>query len=325
MRFTPVPIPLIKAMEKEVKIVNTLGCVAVVCLCGLFNQAQAQEIAICGVGQMNEDWIQSIELEKNSEINLHIDFINRVCDLDDKQLSKMQIAAKMVVGRLINKAKEQQQGMIEPGFAPVLIDEEEAIDQVPAEEGEVDDEMNDGEMVVNDFAVEGDAAVAMPMPALVQVGMVARNDEFSDEEYLYGRSLSRYPLWLKKVDKILTESQRELLAAANKERFQKTFDSVIDRSVSRLSNVLLLNEEQVKQFTELCGEKLKQQITTEFHGNGQVYDYDGMLYSNTTADEVSEFLTEAQLNRWKVLTRHWQVVPMNEPMVAEPMPVDEEE
>ncbi len=303
------------------RIVNTLSMVFVVCFCGLLNQASAQEIAVCGVGQVGEDWIQSIELEKNSEINLHIDYINRVCELDEKQLSKMQIAAKMVVGRLINMAKQQQQGMIEPGFMP-----EGGLEQIdePMEEGN-EDEVGDEEIDDDEAAFDeppmgavGQIAIAMPAPVLIGV---RRNDEFSDEEYLYGRSLSRYPVWTKKVDKILNESQRELLAAAEKERFRVTFESVIERSVSRLTNILFLNEAQAKQFTELCEKKLETQISTEFHGNGQVYDFDGMLYSNTTADEVSGFLSDAQMNRWKVITRHWQVVPMP----VEPNLIEEEE
>ena len=310
------------------KIGTTFGFFVLTIL-GMLNQAPAQEIAICGVGQIDENWIESLELEKNSEINLHIDYINRVCKLDEKQLGKLKIAAKMVVGRIVQKAKEQQQGMIEPGFMPVVPAIEEPVEE-PVDESElgVDDEASDSEEADEPAATETNLVVEarMAAPAVVAapvqlnaVQMVAR-DEFSDEEYLYGRSLAYYPLWNKKVEKILTEEQQELLATAEKERFQKTYQSVIERSVSRLGNVLFLNDEQMEKFTKLCETKLEKQISTEFSDMGQVYDFDGMLYSTTTVDDVAEILTEAQLERWKVITRHWGVPA---PMVEMQMDVPE--
>lgn len=297
------------------KIGNTFGFIVLACLGLMISQASAQQIAICGVGQMDDNWIESLELEKKSEINLHIDYINRVCELDDKQLSKLNIAAKMVVGRIIEMAKKQQQGVIQPvpfagedlgGEAPIEEGAEAPVEEAAGEEA-TDDLVNEVQVEDLDAPVAA-PAMAVPMPAVQVMVNPAGMDDFSEQEFIYGKSLAYYPLWNKKVDKILTESQREALAKAEKERYMQTHQSVIERSVIRLSNVLFLNDEQIEKFTELCNKKLEKQIKTEFSGMGQVYDFDGMLYSTTTSDEVAKILTEAQLDRWKVITRHWQVV-----------------
>lgn len=298
------------------KIGNTFGFIVVACLGLMVNQASAQQIAICGVGQMDNNWIESLEMEKKSEINLHIDYINRVCELDDKQLSKLNIAAKMVVGRIIEKAKKQQQGMIEPAVpVPAGVDGEGGlieIEERPEETGELPLEADEDAEVENAVQdLDAPAAAAAPAVQLIAPVQIAVNgpgmNQFTDEEFIYGKSLAYYPVWNQKVEKILTESQREALAKAEKERYLQTHQSVIDRSAIRLSNILFLNNEQVDQIRELCNKKLENHIKTEFSGMGQVYDFDGMLYSTTTAKDVAEILTEAQLERWKVITRHWQV------------------
>ena len=296
------------------KIGNTLGLIALAFFGVMLSQASAQQIAICGVGQIDENWIESLELEKKSEINLHIDYINRVCELDKKQLSKLQIAAKMVVGRVIEKAKKQQEGMmVEP--MPFIEEGEMEIEEPEAEidepEAEVDEVQDD---IENDLENQDPPAdlPAFAAPARLNVQLIAnpvQAGDFTDEEFIYGKSLAYHPVWKKNVDKILTDAQKEAFETAEKERYKQTHQSVIDRSVTRLANILFLNDEQVEKFTELCNKKLEKQIKTEFSGMGQVYDFDGMLYSTTTADEVAEILSEAQLERWKVITRHWQVMP----------------
>lgn len=299
------------------KIGKTFGLIALAFFGVMLSQASAQQIAICGVGQIDDSWIESLELEKKSEINLHIDYINRVCELDKKQLSKLQIAAKMVVGRVIEKAKKQQEGMmVEP--MPFVEEGEMEIEEAEIEEPDQIEELEN--------EVEGenlDAPVAEPAlaaPAIAAVQMIAnpvRVGDFTDEEFIYGKSLAYHPVWKKNVDKVLTDAQKAAFETAEKERYIQTHQSVIDRSVIRLANILFLNDEQIAKFTELCNKKLEKQIKTEFSGMGQVYDFDGMLYSTTTADEVSKILTEAQLERWKVITRHWQVIPGDMPQAIE--------
>ena len=265
------------------------------------NGAAGQEIAICGTVP-DENWVATVELEKTSELKIHLEYINRICKLDAKQHIKLDVAAKMVVNRIVKKAEQQQEGMmgpgmIDPGFNGGPIPEFEDVEFLIEERGpNVDQET--GEEQIGDLQVD-EVMDNNQDPSMGQEYVP------SDEDYLYGTPLMNHKLWKSTVAGVLTKEQNQRLADADKARFERTYQVIVERTALRIANTLYLDPEQSKKFSELCHAKMRTEVENEYARSGQVYDHDGMIYATTTAEEVSKILTETQMKRWEVLTRHW--------------------
>lgn len=111
------------------------------------------------------------------------------------------------------------------------------------------------------------------------------------------KAAARHELWIKTIDSVLTEAQKEKrkAVAADRQAFRRK--AAVDQAVAILEAELLLSSEQRQRLRVVIDEKLGKKLAKRGKAPGRANQYPAQL----PAELIAEILNDAQLARWQDL------------------------
>ena len=221
---------------------------------------------------------------------VEIEGLNTVCDLTDKQRTKLKIGVKGIIKKLVEEWRENS-GMIIGAIQPQTIDGDEESADEEEEEDEADEESV--EIVYTDV------------------------DEFDEDvfyEIIYDDSEepkvapTRHEFWLKMLDSTLTDEQKALIETDRQERREKLQEAQQQSFLFSVSAQLMLEPEQEAKLRDV----IKPMIGHLDYSGPALYRPFIPYYeaSKIEAAELQEFLSEAQVQQWKLMMLPMQGIAM---------------
>lgn len=186
---------------------------------------------------------------------LQIDDLNRTCDLNEKQIARLQVASKGAIERSLEKWVQE-------------IEDNGWIDMVGNMEPDVADQW------------------------LANVG-----------ENLSHKSAARHEIWLKTIESVLTNEQKDKRKGVTRRRQAYQRQATVDQAVAILDLELMFSEEQRDRFRILVDEKMGAKLGKR----GRAPKQAGAYATTLPVDLVQSILNDAQLARWQDIRQKGQV------------------
>ncbi|MEZ6095829.1 MAG: hypothetical protein R3C03_16630 [Pirellulaceae bacterium] len=235
-----------------------------------------------------------------SKMDLIVEEIASICELDDKAISKLKVAAKGAVEKSMATFEKDvknmidQWGVLNQGFlnnVQAVDDFDESNDgentgEPDREDSEEDDDIDASEV----FNVNQKAIIESYIQSAIQ------NVEFNFSSKLP----ERQKIWTTTLDSILTEEQKQKLTDAQAVRDEKNQQAVVAAFIARADMELKLNDDQREKVIAYVGKKYGKiilQVETDPRRNM----FGRMSNQNNPGidQELTDILTESQQKVWK--------------------------
>ena len=267
-----------KSKINRVDMMKKVTCRFVVCLLvGLFCCcANAQQIVI-SLGPNNDGEEQFQELIDNMrgsalfQLNGRINDIKKNCNLTEKQLQKLRVAAKGAVAEFANEEEKTKREQLRRYQQQAGIDP----DKKKKKKDDDDDDDDKGQFVRN-FAF-----VMRVKPSVL---------------------IESSKLWKKSLDTILDDKQMELYLASKKERERFIRKAAVDQFVAEVDLKLFLESEQRTALTEVIDKKFGDKLVDAIRF-ADLNRNRGFIANNNKREPkytklVKDILSKEQLKEW---------------------------
>lgn len=253
-------------------------------------------IAINGVlgagGQMrSKKFMQAVKkLDVILQLQMQVDELKEVCGIDDNQAKKLNIAAKAAAQKQMEKWSK-------------TMDEFQMWDSMGADK---EDEKNIRVDEIDLSKVDPDVLQWM-------------STDFTGE---MRTGPSNEKVWKKALKSALTDEQREKLEAHRQKKQEKMLETTVQFFSQMYGNQLLLNDEQETAFAEAIRKRLSNQdapLSVDETYNTM------MLVATIRPKELEKFMTEKQLDRWRILTGPYNNIGMFQAEIIEEEVEDEDD
>ena len=257
-----------------------LNLIAFSCTANAFSQ----DVVIGARGQAPRVALQEQAFER--EMAVLIDDMQRVCDLSEQQVRKLNLAAKGAVRMAMASYKKKMQQL--QGMLP-----EELNLALPVPEVEAD---GDGENEVADEQEKVGIGIAVEE---VDLGFEAIAMALGGPGGGQPVSPMKQPLWEATVSKVLTKEQREKYAARVKARKVFARRASVAKFVARVDARLLLSDEQRDKLIQIVDAEVGDLLIKDDPFGNVVFMPAGETPPVIAEEQLKALLSEPQFSVWK--------------------------
>lgn len=275
--------------------------------------ANMQEMMKQQLKQMTEQ--QRVRM--HGYMRIKIDDMQRVCELSDDQVKKLELASKGAVGLAMEKWKKQMEQMQGQMFGQVQFMDVavaggvavRAVDDAPAAEEPEEPEAAQEELKLaqetepDEPAAEGAADAVAIAPAVPMMPAMAFGGMWGAGPGAGAGGLAaavNEPVWIKTVDKVLMPEQVKAYKKALADRTAFRRKATLQDVLASLDDQLLFSPAQREQLGKLIDTTMGAQFEAP-RGDGM--GFAAMFLSQTlqqiSAEKVQGFLSKPQVDRWQ--------------------------
>lgn len=218
----------------------------------------------------SKKYIQAVKkLDVILELQMEVDVLRSVCGIDDAQARKLNIAAKAVAQKQMEKWSDRMDDFQMWESFGVQKDKEEEEENVRVEDIDLDKVSSDVlQWLSTDFTGE------------------------------IGAKPQKHKIWKKALKSALNDEQREKLTAYHSAKKKRQLDANVEFYANMYGSQLMLNDKQHESFSKVIREKLaEQEIALSLDNSYQTI----VILASLKKDELDEFMNKKQLQRWRIL------------------------
>ncbi|MEX0937937.1 MAG: hypothetical protein WDZ59_08740 [Pirellulales bacterium] len=218
-----------------------------------------------------------------SFLMVHLDALDRACELSEAQQEKLRIAAKGAVDRSISEWLE-------------AVSQNDAVAQNAIQQAAVGQRADlQGRLVAQQIQLGGVQRMVINGRVVTTTPPSGGNDP---------SGIAKHQLWTSTMDDVLSDEQkhawREFEAQQDKRRRQLE----VDQLVLELDRQLLLSPDQREKLRSWIDQVFGERLANVAAGGGRaanLSNYAALMYRTLLASDLKDLLTEAQLMRWQRL------------------------